>query len=94
MKFEMPQIEEEVAIDALLEEIKEFQLIVYNDDVNTFDHVISCLIKICKHDAIQAEQCAIIVHYKGKCAVKSGEYSTLEPLCTALLERGINAEIE
>lgn len=94
MKFEMPQVEEEVAVDVLLEEIKEFQLIVYNDDVNTFDHVISCLIKICKHDAIQAEQCAIIVHYKGKCAVKSGEYATLEPLCTALLERGINAEIE
>lgn len=90
----MPKIQEEVAVDVLLAEVNEFQLIIYNDDVNTFDHVISCLIDICKHEATQAEQCAIIIHYKGKCTVKSGEYTTLEPLCTALLERGINAEIE
>lgn len=70
------------------------QLIVYNDDVNTFDFVIDCLIKICHHDPIQAEQCTMLVHYKGKCAVKSGAWEKLEPMCTALLERGISAEIE
>jgi ATP-dependent Clp protease adaptor protein ClpS len=70
------------------------QLIVYNDDVNTFDHVIESLIKVCKHDPIQAEQCTFLVHYKGKCSVKKGAYEFLEPMCTALLERGITAEIE
>lgn len=69
-------------------------LIVYNDDYNTFDHVIDSLIKVCKHDAIQAEQCTHLVHYKGKCQVKRADYHTLEPMCTALLDRGISAEIE
>ena len=57
-------------------------LIVFNDDVNTFDHVIESLIKVCKHKPIQAEQCTLIVHYKGKCQVKRGDYETLEPMCT------------
>ena len=70
------------------------QIILYNDDFNTFDHVIDSLIKICKHNALQAEQCAYIVHYHGKCSVKNGSYEDLEPQCTALLERGLNAEIE
>lgn len=70
------------------------QIILYNDDFNTFDHVIESLIKICKHDTIQAEQCAYIVHYNGKCSVKNGSYNDLEPMCTALLERGLNAAIE
>lgn len=69
-------------------------LIVFNDDFNTFDHVIDSLIKVCKHEPIQAEQCTYIVHYQGKCDVKSGEYKALEPMCTALLERGITAEIQ
>jgi ATP-dependent Clp protease adaptor protein ClpS len=70
------------------------QIILYNDDVNSFDFVITSLIKVCKHDAIQAEQCTYLVHYKGKCAVKRGSYEELEPMCTALLERGLTAEIE
>ncbi len=70
------------------------QIILYNDDFNTFDHVIDSLIKICKHEPMQAEQCAYIVHYHGKCSVKNGSYDYLEPMCTALLERGLNAEIE
>ncbi|MGZ4057359.1 MAG: ATP-dependent Clp protease adaptor ClpS [Bacteroidia bacterium] len=70
------------------------QLVVYNDDFNTFEHVIDSLIKVCKHDPIQAEQCTFLIHYKGKCAVKKGSYEDLEPMCTALLERGITAEIE
>lgn len=68
-------------------------LVVFNDDFNTFDHVIEALIKVCKHEVEQAEQCTWIIHYNGKCEVKMGEYAKLEPMCTALLDRGINAEI-
>jgi len=75
-------------------EVEDKQIILYNDDFNTFDFVIQTLVKICKHDAIQAEQCAFLVHYKGKCSVKKGSYEELEPICTALLERGLTAEIE
>jgi ATP-dependent Clp protease adaptor protein ClpS len=75
-------------------EIADKQIILYNDDFNTFDFVIESLIKVCKHDAIQAEQCTYLVHYKGKCSVKKGSYEELEPICTALLERGLTAEIE
>ncbi len=78
---------EEVAVEGK-------QLIVYNDDFNTFDHVIESLIKVCKHDPVQAEQCTFLIHYKGKCSVKKGSYEVLEPMCTALLERGLTAEIE
>jgi len=69
-------------------------LIIYNDDYNTFDHVIESLMKVCKHEKEQAEQCTYIIHFKGKCQVKRGEFEKLEPLCTALLDRGISAEIE
>ncbi len=72
----------------------ECHLILYNDDVNTFDHVIDTLVKVCHHTFEQAEQCAIIVHFKGKCDVKSGSYTFLKPLCTALLNAGLSAEIE
>lgn len=74
--------------------VEDKQIILYNDDFNTFDFVIETLIKICKHDTIQAEQCAFLVHYKGKCSIKKGSYEQLEPMCTALLERGLTAEIE
>lgn len=74
--------------------IAEQDLIVYNDDVNTFDHVIESLIKVCRHDTIQAEQCTHIIHYNGKCQVKRGSFEKLEPMCTALLDRGISAVIE
>jgi ATP-dependent Clp protease adaptor protein ClpS len=69
------------------------EIVVYNDDVNTFDHVIDTLIRVCKHTAEQAEQCAILVHYKGKCTVKTGHYDELKPQCTQLLEAGLSAEI-
>lgn len=74
--------------------VEDKQIVVYNDDFNTFDHVIDSLIKVCKHDPIQAEQCTFLIHHKGKCSVKKGSYEKLEPMCTALLERGITAEIE
>ncbi|HLU87803.1 MAG TPA: ATP-dependent Clp protease adaptor ClpS [Taishania sp.] len=74
--------------------LEQKDLVVYNDDVNTFDHVIESLIKVCKHDVIQAEQCTTIIHYNGKCKVKHGSFEKLEPMCTALLDRGISAVIE
>lgn len=68
-------------------------LVLYNDDFNTFDHVIYTLIKVCEHSAEQAEQCSLIVHYKGKCTVKSGEIEDLKPRCQALLDAGLSAKI-
>lgn len=68
-------------------------LVVYNDDVNTFDHVINSLVKVCNHELVQAEQCTWIVHYNGKCAVKEGEFKKLRPLRQALNERGLTAKI-
>lgn len=69
------------------------EIVLYNDDVNTFDHVIETLIRVCSHTAEQAEQCAILVHYKGKCTVKTGSFDELKPQCTQLLEAGLSAEI-
>lgn len=83
--------EQVLSVEHLLEQ---HDLIVYNDDVNTFDHVIEALIKVCRHDSIQAEQCTMIIHYNGKCQVKHGSFEKLEPMCTALLDRGISAVIE
>jgi ATP-dependent Clp protease adaptor protein ClpS len=73
---------------------KHYKLVLYNDDVNTFDWVIESLMDVCKHGPEQAEQAAMIVHYRGKCAVKSGTWDILEPPCSALLERGLSAKIE
>jgi ATP-dependent Clp protease adaptor protein ClpS len=69
------------------------EIVLYNDEVNTFDHVIETLIRVCKHTPEQAEQCSLIVHYNGKCTVKTGEISELKPQCTQLLEAGLSAEI-
>ena len=69
------------------------EIVMYNDDVNTFDHVIETLIRVCSHTSEQAEQCALIVHYKGKCTVKTGPLDMLTPQCTSLLEAGLSAEI-
>lgn len=77
----------------LEKEDTEKQIVLYNDDVNTFDHVINMLISACEHTPEQAEQCSIIVHYKGKCTVKSGSFDDLKPRCTKLLEAGLSAEI-
>jgi ATP-dependent Clp protease adaptor protein ClpS len=69
------------------------EIVVYNDDVNTFDHVIETLIKVCEHTPEQAEQCSLIVHYNGKCTVKTGSLDKLKPQCTRLLQAGLSAEI-
>ncbi len=91
--FLSTEIEEDVAVltETNTEESK--SLIVYNDDVNTFDHVIETLVKVCKHDPVQAEQCTYIIHFNGKCSVKEGSFKDLRPMCEAILERGITAKI-
>lgn len=68
-------------------------LVVFNDDVNTFDHVISTLIRVCQHTPEQAEQCTLLIHYRGKCAVKSGSFDFLRPMRESICEAGIDARI-
>lgn len=85
------KIQEEVLVDSKEQNLNE--IVLYNDDVNTFDHVIDTLIYVCDHTPEQAEQCSILVHYKGKCTVKTGVYDELEPRCSMLLEAGLSAEI-
>lgn len=85
------KIQEEIAVEEATSLNNE--IILYNDDVNTFDHVIETLIAVCKHTSEQAEQCAILVHYKGKCTVKTGSLDELIPQCSLLLEAGLSAEI-
>jgi len=69
-------------------------LVLYNDDVNTFDFVIASLMEICNHEREQAEQCSIIVHNNGRCSVKDGSSKKLKPMCRALVQRGLTAEVE
>lgn len=69
-------------------------LILHNDNVNTFDHVIQSLIEICDHDPIQAEQCAFITHHTGKCDIRKGSYESLNPLRESLLFRGLQVTID
>lgn len=85
-------VEEKIEVSELLN--GQSEIILYNDDVNTFDHVIETLIKVCDHTAEQAEQCAILVHYTGKCTVKTGEFKKLKPQCLQLLDAGLSAEIQ
>lgn len=85
------KIQEEVLTETL--EKKENEIVVYNDDVNTFDHVIETLMQTCDHDELQAEQCTLLIHYTGKCGVKTGDYEDLEPRCSLILEAGLSAEI-
>ena len=86
--------EEALLVELLCEHGPQRELLLHNDDVNTFDHVIGSLVAVCRHDPIQAAQCAWIVHYSGKCSVKRGTFDTLEPMCVALLDRGLSATIQ
>jgi ATP-dependent Clp protease adaptor protein ClpS len=81
------------AFDVLEQEVHLNEIVLYNDDVNTFDHVIETLMNACDHTPEQAEQCSIIVHYKGKCTVKTGKYDDLKPRCSMLLDAGLSAKI-
>jgi len=93
MNIEKPQIEKESDLAISTQVEREHEIILYNDDVNTFDHVINTLVAYCDHTLEQAEQCAYIVHHTGKCAVKSGSYEELKPISTKLLEAQLSAEI-
>lgn len=74
--------------------VRQRELILHNDDFNTFDHVITCLMSICDHHEVQAEQCAYIVHHNGKCSVKAGTLEKLEPMYMALKLQQLKAEIK
>ena len=87
-ELELPELE----LDELI--IQPNSLIIFNDDVNSFDHVITTLIRVCKHTNEQAEQCTFLIHYKGKCAVKVGERDELKPMAHAICEAGIDARIQ
>jgi len=90
-----PKYQEQKAVDVLeaVETTDLMDLVVFNDDVNTFEHVTRTLIKVCKHTQEQAEQCTLIIHYKGKCQVKNGTFDFLRPMREAICEAGIDARI-
>ena len=85
------KVQEEVLVAEAVDVNNE--IVLHNDDVNTFDHVIDTLIRVCNHDELQAEQCALLVHYKGKCTGKTGSIEELTPQCSALLDAGLSAEL-
>lgn len=87
--------QEEVLVDILesVETTEIMDLVVFNDDINTFAHVIETLIRVCQHTPEQAEQCTLLIHYRGKCAVKAGSFEFLKPMREAICEAGIDARI-
>jgi ATP-dependent Clp protease adaptor protein ClpS len=80
--------------DKLSSSDKKRAIVLFNDDFNSFDYVIECLVEVCDHDMTQAEQCAFITHYNGKCDVKTGNLSKLKPLKDRLIEKGLNVNIQ
>jgi len=91
--FDSPEID---VLDEIAEEvinIDSHRLMVFNDEVNTFDYVINTLMEVCEHTPEQAEQCTLLIHYKGKCAVKNGSFEELVPIRQEICRRGINAEV-
>ncbi|WP_229308494.1 ATP-dependent Clp protease adaptor ClpS [Jiulongibacter sediminis] len=90
---ENPEIEIQEVIEEVIENVKLWSLVVFNDDVNTFDHVIDTLVDVCDHEPAQAEQCAWIIHLKGKCGVKNGDYDDLVAKRNEICRRGLSAEV-
>jgi ATP-dependent Clp protease adaptor protein ClpS len=88
--IEAPEIKKSVKKEL----VEILSLVLYNDDVNSFAHVINSLMSICNLELMESEQCAWIVHTNGRCAVNKGSYSELEPKCIALLDKGLSAKIE
>ncbi len=91
MGYDFDVLEKE---ETLVVEQETNQLVVYNDDTNTFDHVIDTLIEVCKHETHQAEQCTYIIHYRGKCSVKEGNFDELAKMRNKICQKGISAEVE
>lgn len=92
MKYSYQEAENMEVLEAV-ETTDVMDLVVFNDDVNTFDHVISTLMRVCKHTPEQAEQCTLLIHYKGKCPVKNGTFDFLKPMRESICEAGIDARI-
>ncbi|MCF8231284.1 MAG: ATP-dependent Clp protease adaptor ClpS [Bacteroidales bacterium] len=90
----MGQEKEKPAIDQKQEKTGAYELVLYNDDVNTFDHVINALIDVCEHTPEQAEQSAMIAHYKGKCSVLEGSFNELKPVNDEMIRRELKVKIE
>jgi ATP-dependent Clp protease adaptor protein ClpS len=90
----LTELKEDELVEVLDEVSNPFHLIVWNDEVNTFEWVIETLMEICNHSYEQAEQCAYVIHFKGKYAVKHGSYEVLKPMCDAITDRGIGATVE
>ena len=88
-----PIIEQEVDVLDEVVDLRLNELVVFNDAVNTFEHVINTLIKVCNHSTEQAEQCTWLIHFKGKCTVKHGTFDELAAMRNAICERGISAEV-
>jgi ATP-dependent Clp protease adaptor protein ClpS len=87
------QEQELVELLEVTETIESRDLVVFNDDFNTFEHVIETLIRVCKHSPEQAEQCTLIIHHRGKCTVKNGSFDELRPMKDGICEVGIDAKI-
>lgn len=94
MEEQQPYVSPEISEDVYTLEDSGCTLVLWNDDVHTFDYVIKALVDICRHTVEQAEQCAILVHCHGKCAIKHGSYSELLPMHTALLDKQLTSEIQ
>jgi ATP-dependent Clp protease adaptor protein ClpS len=90
-----PSVHEQELVDLLeaIETTEVKDLVVFNDDFNTFDHVIETLVRVCKHTLEQAEQCTWLIHHKGKCTVRTGSFEELDPMRKAICEEGIDAKI-
>ena len=87
------KLKEQEDVDVLDKTVNQHEIVLWNDEVNTFDFVIDALIDVCEHELLQAEQCTMLVHYKGKCTVKTGELKELKSKCSKLLQLGLSAEI-
>lgn len=85
---------EKTRVSVLTDFEKTYQVVVWNDEVNTFEWVIETLVEVCDHTEEQAEQCAMLIHSRGRYAVKNGSYDKLKPQCDAITERGIGATLE
>ena len=86
-------VEEDVLVEKQVVETELYDLVVFNDDVNSFEHVIRTLIEICHHEPQQAEQCTWLIHYKGKCTVKHGSFNEMADMRNAICDRGLSAEV-
>ncbi len=87
------QFQEEVVAEVQDDVMDPKDLVVFNDDYNTFEHVIETLVKVCRHTSLQAEQCAYIIHHRGKCTVKKGTLNFLRPMKEAICDAGIDARV-